>query len=92
MINHHRVLSFVLPILNIVVCFPLDQFFPYGSSAGDGQLAACDDCSTSSIPIAGNFSFFGSSFDSIYVSILLKLADIFYHHYVITICVWYCLF
>nr|XP_022329850.1 sushi, nidogen and EGF-like domain-containing protein 1 [Crassostrea virginica] len=68
MINHHRVLSFVLPILNIVVCFPLDQFFPYGSSAGDGQLAACDDCSTSSIPIAVNFSFFGSSFDSIYVN------------------------
>lgn len=49
--------------------FPLSQFYPYGSTAGDNNLPANDDGSTPSINVSVPFPFFGQSYSSIYVSI-----------------------
>lgn len=48
--------------------YPLSQFYPFGSAAGDSNLPANDDGSTSSIHISVPFPFFGSSYSSVFVS------------------------
>lgn len=60
--------SILLP--TTVTGFPLSQFYPFGSAAGDSSLPANDDESTPSIPLAVRFPFFGSSYSSLYVSML----------------------
>ncbi|XP_061173565.1 sushi, nidogen and EGF-like domain-containing protein 1 [Saccostrea echinata] len=62
------ILITVSVILNICICFPLSQFYDFGFDAGDSELPANDDGSTSSISIAVPFPFFGSSYNSIYVN------------------------
>lgn len=56
-----------------IFCFPLSQFYPFGSAAGDSSLSANDDGSTSSIPVSVNFPFFGSSYNSIFVSVIMNI-------------------
>lgn len=56
-----------------IFCFPLSQFYPFGSAAGDSSLSANDDGSTSSIPVSVNFPFFGSSYNSIFVSVNMNI-------------------
>ncbi|XP_065942667.1 uncharacterized protein [Magallana gigas] len=58
--------SIMLP--TTVTGFPLSQFYPFGSAAGDSSLPANDDESTPSIPLAVRFPFFGSSYSSLYVN------------------------
>ena len=48
--------------------YPLSQFYPFGSAAGDRNLPANDDQYTSSIPLSVQFPFFGSSYRSVFVS------------------------
>ncbi|XP_048735670.2 sushi, nidogen and EGF-like domain-containing protein 1, partial [Ostrea edulis] len=48
--------------------YPLSLFYPFGSAAGDNQLSAVDDGSTSKIPISVPFPFFGSLYNSTYVN------------------------
>ena len=50
--------------------YPLSQFYPFGATAGDSNLPANDDGSTSSIHISVPFPFFGSSYSSVFVSAL----------------------
>ena len=49
--------------------YPLSQFYPFGATAGDSNLPANDDGSTSSIHISVPFPFFGSSYSSVFVSV-----------------------
>lgn len=53
-----------------VIGYLLSQFYPFGSTAADNNLPANDDGYTSSIPISVPFPFFGSSYSSVYVSII----------------------
>lgn len=46
---------------------PISNFYPYGSSAGDSQLAREDDDSVS-IPIHYNFQFFNFNYREVYIS------------------------
>ena len=48
--------------------YPLEEFYPFGLTAGDSNLPANDDNSTSSIPVSVSFPFFGSSYNSVFVS------------------------
>lgn len=48
--------------------YPLDDFYPFGLAAGDGNLPANDDGSTNRIQISVPFPFFGSSYYSVFVS------------------------
>lgn len=51
-----------------IIGYPLDEFYPFGSAAGDSYLPANDDHSTGSIPVSVSFPFFGSSYNSVFVS------------------------
>lgn len=53
-----------------VTGFSLSQFYRFGSAVGDSSLLANDDNSTPSIDVSVPFQFFGSSYSSIYVSML----------------------
>jgi hypothetical protein len=53
--------------ISVMHCYSLSQFYPFGPAAGDSNLPANDDGSTSQIPLAVPFPFFGSSYNSIYV-------------------------
>lgn len=48
--------------------YPLDQFYPFGSAASDNLLHKNDDEYSSRISIPVMFPFFGSLYDSFYVS------------------------
>lgn len=50
-----------------VTSYPLSQFYPFGSAAGDSSLPDNDDEYTSSIHISVPFPFFGSTYNSVYV-------------------------
>lgn len=51
-----------------VTGYQLSQFYPFGSAAGDSILPQNDDQYTSSINISVPFPFFGSTYNSVYVS------------------------
>lgn len=55
--------------------YPLDEFYPFGSAAGDSYLPANDDHSTGSIPVSVPFPFFGSSYNSVFVSYVTYFKD-----------------
>ncbi|XP_061173563.1 fibropellin-1-like [Saccostrea echinata] len=61
-------LVIVSAVLNICSGYSLSQFYSFGLAAGDSELPANDDNSTSRIPIVVSFPFFGSSYNSIYVN------------------------
>ena len=58
-------------LLGYGMTYPLSQFYPFGSSAGDRNLPANDDQYTSSIPLSVQFPFFGPTYSSVFVSALL---------------------
>lgn len=60
--------SIMLP--TTVTGFTRSQFYRFGSAEGDKILPSNDDESTSSIDVSVPFPFFGSSYSSIYVSML----------------------
>ena len=47
----------------------LEDFYPYGPSNGDASLPRNDDDFVGPIPIAFHFPYFGTDYDSTYVSI-----------------------
>nr|XP_022329841.1 sushi, nidogen and EGF-like domain-containing protein 1 [Crassostrea virginica] len=55
-------------LLGYGMTYPLSQFYPFGATAGDSNLPANDDGSTSSIHISVPFPFFGSSYTSVFVN------------------------
>ena len=55
-------------LLGYGMTYPLSQFYPFGSAAGDRNLPANDDQYTSSIPLSVQFPFFGSNYSSVFVS------------------------
>lgn len=57
-------------LMQTISGYPLSQFYPFGSTAADNNLPANDDGSSPSIPISVPFPFFGSSYSSVYVSIV----------------------
>ena len=61
-------------LLGYVMTYPLSQFYPFGSAAGDSNLPANDDQYTSSIPLSVQFPFFGSNYSSVFVSVFLIIS------------------
>lgn len=70
--------QFVIALSSIMLSttvtgFPLRQFYRFGSDEGDSILPSNDDESTPRIDVSVPFPFFGSSYSSIYVSMLCSL-------------------
>ena len=54
----------------MVYAIPLDQFYPYGTSAGDDVLPRNDDGVSGAIPLGNSgFRYYGSIHSSIFVSL-----------------------
>lgn len=72
----HFQFFFVVALSSIILSstvtgFPLSQFYPFDSTAGDSSLPANEDESTPSINVSVPFLFFESSYSSIYVSVFV---------------------
>lgn len=49
-------------------CVPLEEFYPFGPSAGDSQLQITDDGNSPAVKLLIPFRFFNQQHDSLFVS------------------------
>lgn len=63
----------VFSLFQCSVGLPLSDFYPYGSEAGDAELAPNDDGSSPAISLSSPFPFFDSLQETVYVSRLLQI-------------------
>lgn len=72
MLTVFQVLATCLGLLlqeQVARCIPLDEFFPFGSDAGDSELPSNDDGSTGPISLTLPFPFFASTHTMLFVSL-----------------------
>ena len=55
---------------------PLSSFYSYGSAAGDNRLPTTDDGSSTVVSLPSSFLFFGTSYTTLYVSLLCHTLQI----------------
>ena len=53
-----------------VHCLPLSMFYPFGIGSGDSKLVSGDDLVSEKIQLNYSMSCFGTSYSSLYVSII----------------------
>ena len=70
---------------------PRRRFYPFGTDEGDSVLPRFDNGASEAIPVIPGFTYFGSSYTNLYVS----LADIILYvsmHYTVCIYPLYCMY
>ena len=55
----------------LVRAIPLDQFYPFGTSAGDTVLSRSNDGASGAIPVILGFRYYGGVYNNLYVSSLV---------------------
>jgi len=64
----------LLFLLKTSLCIPLDQFYPFGATEADAQVPQDpqdDDNFSPNISLPKQFLFFGETFSSLFVSIIV---------------------